>query len=405
MSRTSKYTDMGWPEYDALWKYDLLSEPELTSELARLAEASSSHDTDCVTFQPFPDPAVGNQDRYVVLQWPLANGSWLFRAVFDGHAGHDTVDHVVKTLPDMIKASLITLLSDQDEPNPSSISDILADAISAFDNNLTRDVLQLFPDQRIISELSDDAIRILINDHDSGGKNAAIVARCMRGSTVLTSLVDPARSNLWVASLGDSQAVLGVKRSHGHWETSLLSSFHNGTNPDEKERILLEHPGEPDCVMDDRVLGAIAVTRAVGDHLFKLPSIYTERIFKNAKPGFSFTKKIDDFLLRNKTPPYLSNRPDVRHVKLGATDSLLIMCSDGLLDLYEDYDLSLRDVADLWVKFLGRRETSRDNPNRALSLLREALGGEDADKVSRMMTVEMDFRWMDDTTIVVQRLR
>lgn len=38
-----------------------------------------------------------------------------------------------------------------------------------------------------------------------------------------------------------------------------------------------------------------------------------------------------------------------------------------------------------------------------LYLLRDAIGGQDAHRLSRNMTVEMEERWMDDVTIVIQR--
>lgn len=46
-----------------------------------------------------------------------------------------------------------------------------------------------------------------------------------------------------------------------------LSSYHNGTDQSERERLMEEHPGEAECVVDDRVLGAIAVTRGKPDTL------------------------------------------------------------------------------------------------------------------------------------------
>jgi hypothetical protein len=79
-----KTTDMGWPEEGAEWWYTVLPEPVLSSELARLSFANSYGDTDAVTFQPCPNPEQSSQDRFVIKDWPLANGTWSFRAVFDG---------------------------------------------------------------------------------------------------------------------------------------------------------------------------------------------------------------------------------------------------------------------------------------------------------------------------------
>lgn len=127
----------------------------------------------------------------------------------------------------------------------------------------------------------------------------------------------------------------------------------------------------------------------------------------NARPGLSFTTKLEDILRRNLTPPYISNRADVRHVNISAleaTNLRLIMCSDGLVDLYVSDALQVDDLADIWVQLLAKKDESENNTNLAVCLLRHGLGGNDEEKVSRMMTVEMCYRWMDDTTIVVQRL-
>lgn len=201
-----------------------------------------------------------------------------------GHAGDETVDHSVKTLPRLIEASLTAALTNANhqELPPSAISEILVNAISAFDNAISSDLLDLFPGgPDTISELSDDEIRAIINDAHTGGRNSAKLMRCMRGSTALVALVDPSETNLWVASLGDCQAgsigrfnaciyphiiqipVLGLKDSTGEWKASLLSSNHNGMDETEANRVRREHPGENECILRDRVLGAIAVTRGI----------------------------------------------------------------------------------------------------------------------------------------------
>ena len=40
-----------------------------------------------------------------------------------------------------------------------------------------------------------------------------------------------------------------------------ISEIHNGSNKHELRRIRDEHPGEPECILDDRVLGFLAPTR------------------------------------------------------------------------------------------------------------------------------------------------
>lgn len=45
------------------------------------------------------------------------------------------------------------------------------------------------------------------------------------------------------------------------WRIETLTNNQNGDNVDEVDRVRREHPGEPDCVLDQRVLGAIAPFR------------------------------------------------------------------------------------------------------------------------------------------------
>jgi len=45
------------------------------------------------------------------------------------------------------------------------------------------------------------------------------------------------------------------------WKIESLTTNQNGDNELEVERVRREHPGEPDCVLDQRVLGAIAPFR------------------------------------------------------------------------------------------------------------------------------------------------
>ena len=56
--------------------------------------------------------------------------------------------------------------------------------------------------------------------------------------------------------------VLGTKdRDSGLWDATILSSAHNGENPVEASKVKETHPKEPECLFDERVLGALAVAR------------------------------------------------------------------------------------------------------------------------------------------------
>jgi pyruvate dehydrogenase phosphatase len=111
---------------------------------------------------------------------------------------------------------------------------------------------------------------------------------------------------------------------------------------------------------------------------------------------------------RLHTPPYVSNIPDVFNHSLRSPSTsrgFLILYSDGLTDLYDG--MGPEDIANRLASTIGQVVDSYTGPlgrrsNLSLRLLREALGGDDIFKVSRSLTVEMESRWMDDTTILVQ---
>ena len=153
---------------------------------------------------------------------------------------------------------------------------------------------------------------------------------------------------------------------------------------------------------------------AIGDAWLKLPAIYAELVFKHYDADWLPADMMELHVPRIRTPPYLSNTPDVYYhsfCTFGTTGTpsqrALILCSDGLTDLYDGY--TTQEMADEWMELIGRELDSPSGPNTArgnlaLSLLREAIGGSDTQLVSRNLTVEMEERWMDDTTILVQRL-
>jgi pyruvate dehydrogenase phosphatase len=80
------------------------------------------------------------------------------------------------------------------------------------------------------------------------------------------------------------------------------------------------------------------------------------------------------------------------------------MCSDGFVNLYmydETRASSLEHIAAKWVSLVNLES---DEQNEALRLLRDAIGGEDEDRVARNLTRRAPVRWIDDTTILVVRL-
>lgn len=153
--------------------------------------------------------------------------------------------------------------------------------MTSFDEAIAGDVLDLFPGGiESLSTYSDEQIRRKINDIYTGGENYKKARLCMYGTTALVALVDPDHENLWLANLGDCQAglsfssfwrvsvtnmvaVMVSQTVADDWKIEPLTTNQNGDNINEVERVRREHPGEPDCVLDQRVLGAIAPFRCM----------------------------------------------------------------------------------------------------------------------------------------------
>ncbi|TFY56597.1 hypothetical protein EVG20_g8865 [Dentipellis fragilis] len=382
---------------------------------------------DSVTFQPCTQ--YSSQDRYVVQQLDVHGRKWTFTGVFDGHLGDATVEHTAYHLPIIVKQFLQKALTGPSSPipGPEVIRDILSQAIISFDDAIAGDVLELFPGGiASLAQRSNEDIRRVINDYDGSGVNYKKAKLCMYGTTALVALVDPDYQNLWVANLGDCEAVLVSPTPNGRFKCEVLTDLHNGDNESEVQRVRGEHPGEQECVLNGRVLGAIAPFRCIGDAPFKQPAEFTRRILYNLYPGIPDSSPWDEFLRRNRTPPYISSHPDVLHRHLPSPlnsasangqpapptqPHFLILATDGLTEQYEDFDRE--EMAEDWARCVGSAyygqakgpgRPTHDPDNLALHLLRHALGGDDAVKVSQLLTLDMDTPWMDDVTIVVQVL-
>lgn len=278
---------------------------------------------DSVNFQPCP--RARTQDRYAVKELDVYGRKWSLTGVFDGHLGETTVDHVQYHLPRIVSEFLHAAF--KDDPmmpiTPSFISDLLSRSIIAFDDAIAGDVLSLFPGGlEGLSKMTDQEISAIINDQHTGGSNYKKARLCMYGTTALVVLVDPDHQNMWVANVGDCQALIvspdpgGSGEGDSNWRVELLTRDHNGDNDAEVTRVRREHPGEPDCVTDGRVLGALAPFRSLGDVPFKQPPEFSRRILYNLLPGFHDTSPWEEFLVKNLTPPYISAIPDIIHRSL-----------------------------------------------------------------------------------------
>ncbi|KAI0686356.1 protein serine/threonine phosphatase 2C [Cytidiella melzeri] len=407
-------TDMGHGEPHQ-WAYRILQEPALTEELARLSYPSTHGSADSVAFQPCKAHEARSQDRHEIQSWTNHAGTWAFTAIFDGHMNHDTVDYVARKLPEWVRQSLEAHCQSRSFLSPESVSELLSRTITSVDQTLLSDFKSLFPGgERSLARVNSAQLRQFINDAEGGGSCYAKTARVLGGTTALVTLFHQDTDRLWVANLGDCCA-----GSHNgmSWQATVINTLHNGSNDAELQRIRSEHSGEPECVLNRRVLGWLAPTRAIGDAWLKLPGVYTEKIFANVEAPWMHAHSLERYVSRIKTPPYVSMKPDVYCRRIhrdrrrnGSADVFLITCSDGLVDLTADEPhYPIGRLANRWVQVVGREidneRSVRGGPraNLALKLLRHAIGGDDLHLSSRTLTVEMDEKWTDDTTIIIQR--
>jgi len=101
------------------------------------------------------------------------------------------------------------------------------------------------------------------------------------------------------------------------------------------------------------------------------------------------------------------------------TLACLILCSDGLLDLYDsdkrgESELDMAAMARPWIQMVGEESlvplpsdrVADVKANLSLRLIYHGMSGgrDNLDDMSKMVTLEMEDKWMDDTTVIVQGL-
>lgn len=240
-------TDLGFPGYGP-FPYTLLGDPKvLATELFRAANATSDvmplsgARVDSVTFQPCLMEEEASQDRRFCLETErgvlvgvldgefvivadsiessafsliifCSNGSYSNIDLVQGHGGHETVDHVLKHLPDLIESSISSSTFE-----PSQLPTFLSSAIQSIDNRITQDILGLVPNaieegsddqgtvdlkraEEALAKLSDEEVDAIVE------KNHEVLLRGMTGTTALVAFVDKEKENLWIAHVGDCQA-------------------------------------------------------------------------------------------------------------------------------------------------------------------------------------------------------
>ena len=120
------------------------------------------------------------------------------------------------------------------------------------------------------------------------------------GTTAVAILICHATHTLYVAHVGDSRAILLSSST-----VSPLTNDHKADRPDEVERIR----AAGGFVVHKRVMGELAISRAIGDMDFKRPS--------SSEPGFNFV--VAD--------------PEIGERQLKDEEDVLVVACDGLYDV------------------------------------------------------------------------
>ena len=113
----------------------------------------------------------------------------------------------------------------------------------------------------------------------------------------------PGRYDVWSSIRSSARLficflVLASRTHAGGWSSTFVTAPHDGNNLSEVQRIRNQHPGEPECLEDNRVVGFLGPTRCKHlffsfscffymflclDRKFRTQSLITARIFSSRR--------------------------------------------------------------------------------------------------------------------------
>lgn len=279
--------------------------------------------------------------------------------------------------------------------------------------------------EKSILQLDSDLSREVLEPFEATGEiNPKTLSVAMSGAVACVSHIDG--PHLYVANVGDCNAVLGIMNEENEWIAKKITKEHNSENYDELKRIWNEHPDSErkTVIRRDRLLGELAPLRSLGDYRYKWP---TETLASVAVPLIG-QKAIP---ANYHTPPYLTAKPDIYYHRLTSKDKFLIIASDGLWDMLTPLqavklvgehmkgkvffnplklpkkNIQLSDINNL---LLHRKESLKSKPkdrNAATHLIRHAIGGTeygvDHSRLAHLLSLSPDVSRMfrDDITVTV----
>ncbi|CCE66254.1 hypothetical protein TPHA_0P00960 [Tetrapisispora phaffii CBS 4417] len=267
-----------------------------------------------------------------------AQSNLYFFGIFDGHSGPFTSAKLTKDLVRYVATQLNELFSVTENTDTEQYS-------AQFDDAIEKGFLQL--DSDIVYE----SLKRLLDKPTKENMISSLPA--ISGSCALLSVYDSKNSIMKVAVTGDSRALICEQLPSGEYTVKALSTDQTGDNLAEVERIKNEHPDEPHCIKNGRVLGSLQPSRAFGDYRYKVKDIDGKSL--NELPDhvkLYFRKEPRNFL----TPPYVTARPEITTTKIDLQKAkFMVMGSDGLFEL-----LTNEEIAGLVIRWMERQPVAND---------------------------------------------
>ncbi|ETW76513.1 hypothetical protein HETIRDRAFT_389539 [Heterobasidion irregulare TC 32-1] len=403
---------------------------DLRGELAAIY-ADSKIDTlgiHTVTFQPLRSRI--SEDRLVTEEWNILGQQWLFLAVLDGHGGTAAVQHAANILPARIRTALHLLiqhhlrgrLDRNNSGNGTLVSMMLREEIEKFDRSIGEAVKSICPKPY---RLTEDAARALIQEH------MEVLQRAHSGTTLAAVLVNVSEQLMWAVGVGDSTVALSTLGTNGKRSFERLVDLHSPKNPLEYFRVAMAHPAtEKEVLIEDRLLGSLAMTRAIGNFKLKFHHTYLSHLLRFV-PTTS-KKPPEKVIPRIITPPYLIVEPSVRFIDLQlyrTAEPIVMLYSDGvdcLVDGYSNFSPDmcrksnpcqvvtalLQDSVDPFVEEALEHKVelrwTGPNGNKAVDVLGNLVGGTNVDKLKMVMDqeiladrTEQSGFYIDDVSIII----
>jgi len=209
----------------------------------------------------------------------------------------------------------------------------------------------IIEDPAFISEDYDTAIKNGFAKTDKHILQTSTAEKWTNGTTTVTVFI--VNNTLIISNTGDSEAVLAENQQSGDPNAILLTEKHKPTEPAERRRV--EDAGGQ--VIFGRVLGSLAVSKAMGDIDFKHP----------------YNKATADFV---------SAIPYINRVDISKNNPFMIIACDGLWD-----KLTYQEAVDFVKKC---KDDGKDPTETAQLIVKHSL---DLGSFDNVTTIIVYFSW------------